>query len=84
MLQPLVQCIPFKYKYGVTSLLVAVVYQFLLSCGLRDYILYGPGGSYSRDTLIAANREGLFSCAGYLSIYYAGMEMGRYIFMNEK
>ena len=60
------------------------MYQFLLSCGLRDYILYGPDGTHSRDSVIAANREGLFSCTGYLSIYYAGMELGRLIFMDEK
>lgn len=44
----------------------------------------GPGGTHSRDTIISANREGLFSCVGYLAIYYTGVEIGRMIFMKNK
>ena len=66
-------------------MLIGAGYQCLLStAGLRRYILEGPGGTHSRDTIISANREGLFSCVGYLAIYYTGVEIGRMIFMKNK
>ena len=68
----------------VTALLIGVSYQFLLSgAGLRDYLVFGPNGDYSRPTLFSANREGIISCLGYLSLYYGGMQMGKFLFRVE-
>ena len=49
----------------------------LISFGLKDFILYGP-----RIDLISANREGIFSSAGYISTALVGMAVGRHIFFH--
>ena len=49
-----------------------------------EYVVYGPNGDYSRDTFISANREGIFSCAGFLAIYYFGVETGRTIHLIKR
>ena len=68
----------------MTALLVGVSYQLLLSwSGLREYLMFGPNGDYSRPTLFSANREGIISCLGYLSIYYIGMQIGKFLFQVE-
>ena len=57
--------------------LIALLYQLLLSrFGLMDYAIYGPGGTFSRESFISANREGIVSCLGYLTVYYLGVGMG--------
>ena len=65
--------------------MVGTFYQFCLSnVGLREYILLGPDGNYSRNGLISANREGLFSSIGYLAIYFVAVEKGRHLFQMKK
>eukprot|EP00347_Sterkiella_histriomuscorum_P004320 403360893 len=64
------------------SLLISLVlmtgYEFALtSFGLKNYILYGP-----RNDIISANREGIFSTFGYLSLSLLGMTFGRQIFTS--
>jgi len=56
---------------------VAVIslYQLALSMfGLNEYIL---SVSSKRVSLFDANREGIFSCCGYLAVYFAGVQLGR-------
>ena len=48
--------------------------------GLTNYVINGPRGDGSRDTLIDANREGVVSSLGYIALYFLGMELGKYIF----
>lgn len=61
----------------VMSISLAGIYQYLLSHGLQDYILR-PGG---RDEgFISANREGIFSTIGYMSLYCAGVTVGQLLF----
>jgi phosphatidylinositol glycan class W len=84
VLAPLVNIIPHRMSNGIVAIAIGILYQYLLSSwGLREYILYGPDGTYSRDTLISANREGIFSCFGYLSIYFIGVEFGRLFFKSK-
>jgi phosphatidylinositol glycan class W len=64
---------------------IGCLYQFILSyCGLREYVLYGPDHTFARDTFISANREGLFSCFGYLSLYFFGIVIGRQFFKSQR
>lgn len=50
-------------------------YQLALSYGgLQDYILHAP-----RTDLISANKEGIASFAGYLSIFVIGLDTGFYV-----
>lgn len=64
-----------------TGVSLITIYQLSLShFGLTDYVIYGPHGDGSRDTLIDANREGVVSSLGYISLYFLGMEVGKYIF----
>lgn len=53
---------------------VAVMYQILLQNGLQDYILYTE-----RTNLISANKEGIFSCLGYFSIFLISAGIGQHV-----
>eukprot|EP01112_Ceratiomyxa_fruticulosa_P009892 TRINITY_DN2596_c0_g1_i1.p1 TRINITY_DN2596_c0_g1~~TRINITY_DN2596_c0_g1_i1.p1 ORF type:complete len:515 (+),score=60.02 TRINITY_DN2596_c0_g1_i1:165-1709(+) len=56
------------------------VYQIALSFfGLEDYIMNHP-----RDSIFAANKEGLFSLVGYLSIYLLGTTIGGLLFSSNR
>ncbi|XP_041360372.1 phosphatidylinositol-glycan biosynthesis class W protein-like isoform X2 [Gigantopelta aegis] len=66
---------------GPLSVVLAVFYQYWLStCGLSQYIQLGLDGRGGRSGLIDANREGIYSCVGYLAIYLAGVLTGRFLF----
>ena len=65
----------------VTSLVIAVMYEGVLTFGLADWIL---SDTTPRDDLISANREGLSSSLGYLAIYLAGVSWGREVFNYNK
>ena len=81
LLQPLLHSVPWLHLYGVLSLVIAIVYQWCLSgMGLAEYMDKGPHGDGSRPTLFSANREGVISCAGYLAIYLASIELGQWLF----
>ncbi|XP_046571709.1 phosphatidylinositol-glycan biosynthesis class W protein-like [Haliotis rubra] len=67
------------YLSGLLSIVMAAGYQYSLT-SLTTYILHGADGRGTRAGLLDANREGLFSCIGYLAIYFAGVEIGSYIF----
>lgn len=65
----------------ITGVSLITFHQLLLShFGVTDYVINGPHGDGSRDTLIDANREGLVSSLGYIALYFLGMEIGRFIF----
>ena len=67
---------------GILSLLLAAGYQSqLTSNGVGDFVLYGDDGQGSREGFMNANREGLVSCIGYLVIYLAGVQLGRFLFL---
>ena len=61
-------------------LLLAVIimtgYEFALNAyNLKHYIFYAP-----REDMVSANREGIFSSFGYISIMLLGMAFGRQVF----
>ena len=69
-----------KPKYSpLLAIVVCVLYQVCLSCGLDAYIL--QTGRREEDLLLA-NREGVFSLLGYVSLYLTGVSVGRYLFLN--
>ncbi len=60
---------------------VASGYQYLLSNkNVTQFIMYGSDGQGTREGLFNANREGIISCLGYLAIYFAGVQLGSYVF----
>jgi len=59
----------------VLSVVVAVLYEGVLTFWVGEWIV----SNAPRDSLIAANREGVFSSIGYLAIYLAGVAWGREI-----
>lgn len=62
-------------KIWVMSVVVAVLYEGVLTFWLGEWIV----SDAPREDLISANREGLCSSIGYLSIYLAGVAWGREI-----
>jgi len=71
--------VPVKWS-GLAGFLLISVYQIALSrFGLREYILDHP-----RDNLLHANKEGICSLLGYLSIYLIGIQIGGVMFEPRK
>ena len=67
--------------YLFLSLFIIAIYQYCLSSlGLTDIIQNGSYGDKSRLTFFDANREGISSCIGYLSIYFCGLFFGKQMF----
>ena len=57
---------------------IIIIYQIMLSLGgLTVRIQNGFNGDKQRNNFIDANREGIFSTIGYLSIYFCGMFFGK-------
>lgn len=71
---------------------ILVLYQSALSIGkLQDYIESAPRICESGSdqnlpciSFVAANREGIFGCLGYLSLYFVGEYVGRDFLWNQK
>eukprot|EP00111_Clytia_hemisphaerica_P005023 TCONS_00014455-protein len=67
--------------YLVISLCLILTYQFLLSnFGLETFLVYGANGLNARSTFVDANREGIFSLIGFLSLYFIGIYHGAQLF----
>lgn len=64
-------------SFSVLALIIGGAYQWVLCYGLQDWILNTP-----RVDLISANKEGICSFAGYLSIFLFGLECGITIFQD--
>ncbi|XP_006816595.1 glucosaminyl-phosphatidylinositol-acyltransferase PIGW-like [Saccoglossus kowalevskii] len=65
----------------VISLVVAIGYQYLLTNhGLEHFILHGSDGKDTREGFLNANREGIISSLGYVALYFAGVQLGRFFF----
>ncbi|XP_050402410.1 phosphatidylinositol-glycan biosynthesis class W protein isoform X4 [Patella vulgata] len=68
---------------SILSVVITVLYQYALCrCGLSQYILNGSDGQGTRYGILDANREGLFSCIGYTALYFAGVQLGQYLFIK--
>lgn len=67
-----------KNSYAGFSFATIVCHQVMLSYfGVYNIIQKGTKGDGSRDTLVDANREGIFSTVGYTAIYFGGVYCGR-------
>jgi len=65
--------VPARHSW-LLAVAVISVYQLTLSVlGLNEYILHADA---PRAGFIDANREGIFSCCGYLALYLAGVQLG--------
>lgn len=60
-----------QIKY--TALAIMVAHEAVLQLGLSNFIM---DDSVGRDNLITANREGIFSIPGYISLYLASIYIG--------
>ena len=79
----LLRLLPGRNWYGLTGVALACLYQYLLSCArLRAFVLHGRYGNNSRRGFLDANREGLCSCAGYLALYFIGVQVGKFLFQE--
>lgn len=80
LLHPLLLLLPASCAPVLLSLGLALAYQCVLSLfGGTDYVMLGPQGDGSRNSLVSANREGLCSIAGYLAVYLACIQLGRWL-----
>lgn len=69
------------HKAWIIAVMLAVGYECLLAVSpLKTFILHGSNGRGSRAGFLNANREGLFSVAGYLAIYMASAQVGLFLF----
>ena len=70
-LQPMIKALP-GMSHGYMGLMLASVYEMALqTTHLKSWILIAP-----RTTIISQNKEGIFSCVGYLAIFLLGIETG--------
>ncbi|KAH9944887.1 GWT1-domain-containing protein [Amylocystis lapponica] len=67
LLHPLMVRLPISFL----GVVVALVHQTALSCGLTTFVLNAP-----RTSLISANKEGLISLPGYLAVHLLGLSTG--------
>lgn len=66
-------------QVNLQSFFTAIFQHSLTYDGLKDYIIKGADGKGGRVDLIDANREGLYSCLGFLSIYIMGVQLGKIV-----
>ncbi|XP_066492315.1 phosphatidylinositol-glycan biosynthesis class W protein [Tiliqua scincoides] len=67
-------------KAWIVAVTLAVGYECFLSLTpLKMFIMHGSNGQGSRTGFLNANREGLFSIAGYLAIYMASVQVGLFL-----
>jgi len=72
--------IPARFAW-LCGLVIITGYQCALvgPLGWQKYILHGSDGKGSRSGIIDSNREGIYSCLGYLAIYLGGVALGSYL-----
>ena len=63
-----------RHSWMIAIAIISLYQSALSILGLNQYILDVDG---KRDGFIDANREGVFSCCGYLAVYFAGVQLGR-------
>ena len=72
LLHPLLRLLP---SAGLLAMLLGLAYELVLFLppGMKAYILLSPRQPHN---FLSQNREGLFSLAGYLAIFLAGLGLG--------
>ncbi|OBZ91195.1 GPI-anchored wall transfer protein 1 [Choanephora cucurbitarum] len=76
-LPPFVTALGIFRPFAVTGLTIASAYQLALHQGLQEWILNAP-----RVNLLSANKEGICSFLGYLSIFLLGLQVGMWVFSS--
>ena len=72
-----------KWSWFIAAGIGLLYQRFLTAGGLSLYLENGSDGIGGRQGgIVDANREGIYSCLGYLAIYFAGVQLGRYCFRN--
>lgn len=67
-------------KSWIVAVSITVVYQLALDyTPLKRILLYGTDGSGTRVGFLNANREGIISTLGYVTIHMAGVQTGLYV-----
>lgn len=70
-------------KSWIVAVSITMLYQLALDLTpLKRVILYGTDGSGTRAGLFNANREGIISTLGYVTIHMAGVQTGLYVLKN--
>ena len=60
------------------AFILMIAYEFYsIKNNLMEYVFYAP-----RDDFLSANREGVFSIPGYLSIQFIGIGLGRFLYVQ--
>ncbi|KAI8073389.1 GWT1-domain-containing protein [Gilbertella persicaria] len=77
-LPPFVTAFAYTQQFALFGAMIAGVYQFVLCQGLQEWVLNAP-----RVDLLSANKEGICSFAGYLSIFLFGLQVGVWIFSSK-
>ncbi|XP_019714178.1 phosphatidylinositol-glycan biosynthesis class W protein-like [Hippocampus comes] len=68
--------VPAKHSW-ILALVISCVYQFALdTTGLKAFIMHNDD---REKDFLHANKEGIFSLAGYVAIYMAGVQVGCYV-----
>ena len=62
----------YVYVHAFVAILVMTAYELVLMQGGREFVFTAPRD----DSLLHANREGIFSVAGYYVLHCAGVVMG--------
>eukprot|EP01121_Diplochlamys_sp_Union-15-3_P009589 TRINITY_DN2614_c0_g1_i1.p1 TRINITY_DN2614_c0_g1~~TRINITY_DN2614_c0_g1_i1.p1 ORF type:complete len:454 (+),score=30.63 TRINITY_DN2614_c0_g1_i1:43-1404(+) len=63
---------------GTLGVILLLIYQAGLYMGLEDYILTSP-----RTNIISANKEGILSLFGYLSLYFISAQIGYFTLQSK-
>src|SRR5436309_1789266 len=64
-----------RIPVGLVSMILLTVHQLLLTgYGLTDFIQ-----NDNRDGIVAANKEGIISLLGYLSLHLMFVEIGKFV-----
>ncbi|XP_015903704.2 phosphatidylinositol-glycan biosynthesis class W protein [Parasteatoda tepidariorum] len=62
----------FKVNAGLLAVIIVIIHQFLLTkLGLSDFV-----SSPERRNLLEANKEGICSLLGFVSLYFFGVQLG--------
>lgn len=72
-------CFVSTNKSWLVACVIAGLHEFWLQHGLKAYVFYGSDGKGGRSGFIDSNREGIFSCPGYIAIYFAGVQLGQFL-----
>lgn len=57
---------------GLMAVLIAIFHQILLSNGVTEFVM-----SDKRRNFVEANKEGICSLLGFVSIYFFGVHVGQ-------